>query len=137
VGGNSATIVHASADVGLAARRSAQVRWNNAGQTCSAPDYVLLFKDIAKPFLGHLKEASLHFYGDDPQNSPDYGRIVNTRHFDRLVGLLASGTVYHGGRHDRGGRFLAPTGLVDATPGPPGGPGESFGPVLAGLGGGR
>ena len=101
LGGKSPTIVHSSADLRVAARRIAQGRWNNAGQTCTAPDYVLVFKDVAKPFLGHLKEAILHFYGDDPQKSADYGRIVSTRHFDRLTALLASGTIYHGGRHDR------------------------------------
>jgi aldehyde dehydrogenase (NAD+) len=52
-----------------------------------------VFKDVAKPFLEHLKESILHFYGDEPQESPDYGRIVNTRHLDRLTALLASGTI--------------------------------------------
>jgi aldehyde dehydrogenase (NAD+) len=130
LGGKSPTIVHSSADLRVAARRIAQGRWNNAGQTCTAPDYVLVFKDVAKPFLGHLKEAILHFYGDDPQKSPDYGRIVNTRHFDRLVGLLASGTIYHGGRHDRAGRFIAPSVLVNVSPDAPVMQEEIFGPIL-------
>ena len=130
LGGKSPTIVHSSADLRVAARRIAQGRWNNAGQTCTAPDYVLVFKDVAKPFLGHLKEAILHFYGDDPQKSPDYGRIVNTRHFDRLVGLLASGTIYHGGRHDRADRFIAPTVLVNVSPDASVMQEEIFGPIL-------
>src|SRR3984893_9971988 len=96
LGGKSPTSVHSSADLRVAARRITQGRWNNAGQTCTAPDYVLVFKDVAKPFLEHLKESILHFYGDDPQKSPDYGRIVSTHHFDRLAGLLRSGTIYHG-----------------------------------------
>src|SRR6267142_6661480 len=70
--GKSPTIVHSSADLRVAARRIAQGRWNNAGQTCTAPDYILVFKDVAKPFLGHLKETMLRFYGLDPQKSPDY-----------------------------------------------------------------
>src|SRR5439155_1639228 len=74
LGGKSPTIVHSSADLRVAARRITQGRWNNAGQTCTATDYVLVFKDVAKPFLEHLKESILHFYGDDPQQSPDYGR---------------------------------------------------------------
>ena len=130
LGGKSPTIVHSSADLRVAARRIAQGRWNNAGQTCTAPDYVLVFKDVAKPFLGHLKEAILHFYGDEPQKSPDYGRIVSTRHFDRLVGLLASGTVYHGGRHDRADKFIAPTVLVNVSPDSPVMQEEIFGPIL-------
>ena len=130
LGGKSPTIVHSSADLRVAARRIAQGRWNNAGQTCTAPDYVLVFKDVAKPFLGHLKEAILHFYGDDPQKSPDYGRIVSTRHFDRLTALLASGTVFHGGRHDRSDRFIAPTVLVNVSPNAPVMQEEIFGPIL-------
>src|SRR3954469_16271873 len=130
LGGKSPTIVPSSADLRVAARRIAQGRWNNAGQTCTPPDYVLGFKDVAKPFLGHLKEAILHFYGDDPQKSPDYGRIVSTRHFDRLVGLLASGTSYHGGRHDRADRFIAPTVLVNVSPDSPVMQEEIFGPIL-------
>ena len=129
LGGKSPTIVHSSADLRVAARRIAQGRWNNAGQTCTAPDYVLVFKDVAKPFLGHLKEAILHFYGD-PQKSPDYGRIINTRHFDRLTALLASGTIYHGGRHDRADRFIAPTVLVNVSPDAPVMQEEIFGPIL-------
>src|SRR2546423_1257432 len=130
LGGKSPTVVHSSADLRVAARRIAQGRWNNAGQTCTAPDYVLVFKDVAKPFLGHLKEAILHFYGDDPQKSPDYGRIVSTHHFDRLVGLLASGTLYHGGRHDPADRFIAPTVLVNVSPDAPVMQEEIFGPIL-------
>src|SRR4051794_14712515 len=75
LGGKSPTIVHSTADLRVAARRITQGRWNNAGQTCTATDYVLVFKDVAKPFLEHLKESILNVYGDDPQKSPDYGRI--------------------------------------------------------------
>jgi acyl-CoA reductase-like NAD-dependent aldehyde dehydrogenase len=130
LGGKSPTIVHSSADLRVAARRIAQGRWNNAGQTCTAPDYVLVFKDVAKPFLEHLNESILHFYGDDPQKSPDYGRIVSTRHFDRLVVLLASGTIYHGGGHDRADKFIAPTVLVNVSPNSPVMQEEIFGPIL-------
>src|SRR5260370_22792524 len=89
LGGKNPTIVHSSADLHVAARRIAQGRWNNAGQTCTAPDYMLVFKDVAGPFLQHLKETVIDFYGDEPQKSQDYGRIVNLRHFDRLTSLLA------------------------------------------------
>src|SRR5438874_6397219 len=115
LGGKSPTIVHSSADLRVAARRITQGRWNNAGQTCTAPDYVLVFKDVAKPFLEHLRESILHFYGDEPQRSPDYGRIVSTRHFDRLTALLESGTIYHGGQHDRAVRFIALTVQLDVS----------------------
>src|SRR3954471_15159067 len=130
LGGKSPAIVHSSADLRVAARRITQGRWNNAGQTCTAPDYVLVFKDVAGPFLGHLKETLLQFYGGDSQKSPDYGRIINTRHFDRLTALLASGTVYHGGQHDRADKFIAPTVLVNVSPDSPVMREEIFGPIL-------
>jgi aldehyde dehydrogenase (NAD+) len=130
LGGKSPTIVHSSADLRVAARRIAQGRWNNAGQTCTAPDFVLVFKDVAGPFLEHLKETLLQYYGGDSQKSPDYGRIINTRHFDRLTALLASGTVFHGGQHDRADRFIAPTVLVNVSPDSPVMQEEIFGPIL-------
>src|SRR5215468_4547323 len=130
LGGKNPTIVHSSADLRVAARRIAQGRCSNAGQTCTAPDYVLVFKDVAKPFLEHLKETILRFYGNDPQKSPDYGRIVTDRHFARLMDLLASGTIYHGGQHDRADRFIAPTVLVNVSPDSPVMQEEIFGPIL-------
>jgi aldehyde dehydrogenase (NAD+) len=130
LGGKSPTIVHSSANLPVAARRIAQGRWNNAGQTCTAPDYVLVFKDVAKQFLEHLKKSIVHFYGDEPQKSPDYGRIVSTRHFDRLTALLTSGTIYHGGQHDRTDKFIAPTVLVNVSPDSPAMRDEIFGPIL-------
>src|SRR5215471_17800758 len=130
LGGKSPTIVHSSANLRVSARRIAQGRWSNAGQTCTAPDYVLLFKDVARPFLKHLKETIFRFYGEDPQRSPDYGRIVSDGHFDRLVGLLASGTVYHGGQYDKADLFIAPTVLVNVLPDSPVMQEEIFGPIL-------
>ena len=130
LGGKNPTIVHSSANLRVAAHRIAFGRWFNAGQTCTAPDYVLVFTDVAGAFLGHLKETVLQFYGEDPQKSPDYGRIINLRHFDRLTGLLASGTIYHGGQHDRTDRFIAPTVLVNVSPDSPVMQEEIFGPIL-------
>ena len=114
----------------MAARRIAQGRWVNAGQTCTAPDHVLVFKDVAKDFLEHLKKAVVAFYGADPQQSPDYGRIVNARHFDRLTRLLGSGDIYHGGQHDRDDLFIAPTILVNVAHDSPIMQEEVFGPIL-------
>src|SRR5262245_20854603 len=130
LGGKNPTIVHSSADLRLAARRIAHGRWSNGRATCTAPDYVLVFKDAARPFLEHLKETILRFYGDDPRKSAYYGRIVNDRHFDRLLGLLASETIYHGGQHDIADRFIAPTVLVDVSPDSPVMQEEIFGPIL-------
>jgi aldehyde dehydrogenase (NAD+) len=137
LGGKNPTIVHSSANLRVAARRIAFGRWFNAGQTCTAPDYVLVFEDVAEQFLAHVKETLLEFYGDDPRASPDYGRIVNAHHFDRLVSLLGSGTIFHGGQHDRGDRFLAPTVLVNVSLDSPAMQQEIFGPILPVLQVGR
>ena len=72
----------------------------------------------------------IEFYGADPQKSPDYCRIINLRHFDRLTGLLASGEIYHGGQHDRADRYIAPTTLVNVPPSSPVMQEEIFGPIL-------
>jgi len=130
LGGKSPAIVHSSADLQVAARRIAQGRWNNAGQTCTAADYVLVFKEVAQRFLQQLKETVVQFYGEDPQKSPDFGRIVSTGHFDRLKRLLGSGNVYHGGQHDRDDRYIAPTIMVDVSPDSPVMQEEIFGPIL-------
>ena len=130
LGGKNPTIVHSSANLKVAARRIAFGRWINAGQSCTAPDYVLVFKDVAVEFLKHLKETLLEFYGENPQNSPDLGRIVSTHHFDRLVRLLGSGTIFHGGQRDRNDRFIAPTILTNVSPDSPAMQEEVFGPIL-------
>ena len=130
LGGKNPTIVHESADLRVAARRIAQGRWMNAGQTCTAPDHVFVFSRVRDEFLEKLKEAVVGFYGSDPQQSPDYGRIVNVRHFDRLTGLLGSGDIYHGGQHDRTDLYIAPTILVNVAPSSPVMQEEVFGPIL-------
>src|SRR5947208_338837 len=130
LGGKNPTIVHSSANLRVAARRIAFGRWINTGQTCTAPDYVLVFTDVAADFLKYLKETLVEFYGENPQNSPDLGRIVSTHHFDRLVKLLESGTIFHGGQHDRNDRFIAPTVLTNVSPASPAMQEEIFGPIL-------
>src|SRR5207237_4838784 len=67
LGGKNPTIVHSSANLRVAARRIAFGRWINTGQTCTAPDYVLVFKDVAAEFLKHLKETLIEIHGEDPQ----------------------------------------------------------------------
>jgi len=130
LGGKCPAIVHSSANLAVAARRIAQGRWMNAGQTCTGVDHVLVFKDVKEQFLGHLKNAVVEFYGEDPSKSPDYGRIVSDRHHARLVGLLDSGEVYYGGQHDATDRYLAPTILINTLPESPVMQDEIFGPIL-------
>ncbi len=130
LGGKNPTIVHGSANLPVAARRIAQGRWTNAGQTCTAPDYVLVSREIAPAFLQRLRATLIEFYGEAPQESPDYGRIVSARHFERLVHLLGSGEIYHGGQHARDERYIAPTILTNVPPDSPVMQEEIFGPIL-------
>ena len=106
LGGKNPTIVHSSANVRSAARRIAYGRFVNAGQICTAPDHVLVWPEVKDELVAELKQAVRDFYGDDPQQSPDYGRIINSRNFDRLAGLLAGQRDHRGGRADRSGRPL-------------------------------
>lgn len=130
LGGKCPTIVHSSANLEVAARRIVQGRWMNTGQTCTGVDHVLVFPDVKQRFLEQLRSAIVDFYGSNPQQSPDYGRIVNERQFDRLVGLMAGMNVYHGGQHDRADRYIAPTVLLDPPLDSPVMQEEIFGPIL-------
>jgi len=131
LGGKNPAIVHSSANLRVAARRIAQGRWQNSGQLCLAPDYVLVLKEVKEEFLRHLKDAAVEFYRA-PQQSVDYGCIVNTREYDRLMALLdnGDGDVYYSGEHDRENRCMAPTILVNVAPDAVVMEDEIFGPIL-------
>ncbi|MBO1417983.1 aldehyde dehydrogenase family protein, partial [Streptomyces sp. FH025] len=130
LGGKSPAVVEPGTDLATAARRIAWGKFMNAGQTCVAPDYVLAVGDTATELEAHLTAAIREMYGTEPVRSPDYGRIVNERHFDRLTALLADGRIVTGGDHDRATRYLAPTVLADVDPDAPVMREEIFGPVL-------
>ncbi|SEP47342.1 aldehyde dehydrogenase family protein [Amycolatopsis saalfeldensis] len=130
LGGKSPVIVDTDVDLRLAAERIVYGKFMNAGQTCVAPDYVLAIGDTAEKLEPLLAEVLRAKFGDDPAASPDYGRIVNTRHFDRLSKLLGSGRVVTGGRTDRDRKFIAPTVLADVAPDSPVMGEEIFGPIL-------
>ncbi|MFJ9459220.1 aldehyde dehydrogenase family protein [Kitasatospora sp. NPDC101447] len=130
LGGKSPAVVEPGTDLATAARRIAWGKFMNAGQTCVAPDYVLAIGGSATAIEAHLTAAVREMYGTDPKESPDYGRIVNERHFDRLTALLGDGRIVTGGDHDRAERYLAPTVLADVDPEAPVMREEIFGPVL-------
>lgn len=130
LGGKCPAIVDSSANLAVAARRIAQGRWLNAGQTCTGVDHVLVFKDVKDQFLELLKQTIVEFYGEDPQQSPDYGRMVNDRHHARLVALIANGEIYFGGQHDANDLYISPTILVNTPLDSPVMQEEIFGPVL-------
>lgn len=130
LGGKSPAFVDRDTDLGVVAARLASTKFMNAGQTCVAPDYVLTDPETARELEKALAEALRAMYGDDPATSPDYGRIVNERHFDRLTGLLDSGRTVTGGTHDRADRYIAPTVLAEVAPDSPVMREEIFGPIL-------
>ena len=109
LGGKNPCIVDAGADLDKAARRIAWGKFVNAGQTCIAPDFVLAEESIKPELLMRLAAAIESFYGAEPQASPDFGRIVNDHHFQRLLALMGDGNIVAGGKTDAAQRYIAPT----------------------------
>jgi aldehyde dehydrogenase (NAD+) len=130
LGGKSPCIVDGEADLDVAAKRIVWGKFFNAGQTCVAPDYILVDRKQETALLGKLKETIRTFFGEDPQQSADYCRIINERHHARLTKLIASGEVVCGGGHDAGTKYIAPTVLTKVDPGSAVMADEIFGPIL-------
>ncbi|QKV96235.1 aldehyde dehydrogenase family protein [Streptomyces sp. NA02950] len=130
LGGKSPAFVDRGTDLETVAARLTAGKFLNAGQTCVAPDYVLTDPETARALEAALTKAIEASYGPDPATSPEYGRIVNERHFDRLTALLDSGRQVTGGAHDRATKFIAPTVLADVSPDAPVMQEEIFGPIL-------
>jgi aldehyde dehydrogenase (NAD+) len=130
LGGKSPCIVDRDADLEIAARRIAWGKFINAGQTCIAPDYVLVHERCEDELILALGAAIESFYGADPSASPDYARIVNRRHWDRLCALLADGDAVIGGEADASRLYIAPTVLRNVSPKSPIMQEEIFGPIL-------
>jgi aldehyde dehydrogenase (NAD+) len=130
LGGKSPCIVDKDVDVSVAARRILWGKFWNAGQTCIAPDYVLVHEALERPLLDELRGKLLEFYGPDPRRSEDYARIVNERHHRRLVKYLADAEVVVGGQHDEKERYFAPTIVRSPKLDAPLMQEEIFGPIL-------
>ncbi|XP_069713357.1 aldehyde dehydrogenase family 3 member B1-like isoform X3 [Phaenicophaeus curvirostris] len=130
LGGKNPCYVSDTCDVRNAARRVAWGRFFNAGQTCVAPDYVLCSLEMQEKLMPALREAITEFYGSNPKESPDFGRMVGDKQFQRVQALLSSGTVAIGGQTDAETRYIAPTVLVDVQQDDPVMQEEIFGPIL-------
>jgi aldehyde dehydrogenase (NAD+) len=115
LGGKSPAIVHNDANLSIAARRIVLGKFLNTGQTCIAPDYVLVHEAVKEKFINKLKETITKFYTDDASSSYDYGRIINEKRFDKLVSYLSQGKIVYGGQHNRSELFIAPTVLEDVS----------------------
>jgi aldehyde dehydrogenase (NAD+) len=130
LGGKSPAIVCADADITVAVKRIGFGKFINAGQTCIAPDYVLVHNDVKEKFINKLKETVLKFYSDDASNNYNYGKIINEKRFDTLIKYLADGKIVTGGDHNREKLFIAPTVLENVSPDSPVMHEEIFGPIL-------
>ncbi len=130
LGGKSPCLIEESANIDVAAKRCAWGKFINAGQTCVAPDYVLVPKKLQKEFVEKLREHLKTFYGENAKTSQDYPRIVNEKHFDRLSDLLIPGKVAIGGNIIREEKFIEPTIMQDVSFEDKIMEDEVFGPIL-------
>ena len=130
LGGKSPCVVWKDANIEVASRRIVWGKFMNAGQTCVAPDYLLVHRDISKRFVEALVSGIRKFYGLSPQQSKDYARIINGNHFERLTKYLEDGTVLFGGEHDKKDLYISPTLLSNVKRAAPVMEDEIFGPIL-------
>jgi aldehyde dehydrogenase (NAD+) len=130
LGGKSPVVVERDADIKTAARRIVFGKFTNAGQTCIAPDYLLLHADIKDRLLQELQQTIVQFYGANAEESYDYGRIINEKRFDKLVSYLTQGKIITGGRCLKSSLFIAPTILEEVALDQPLMTEEIFGPLL-------
>ena len=137
LGGKSPCIIDQDADLKVAAKRVAWGKALNAGQTCIAPDYLMIHEDVKDKFLQLLVKEWKHLLTKDPQKAKHFVRIVSDKALDRLIGYLpdsqspiAYGQIYHGGTYDKAERYLSPTILTNVSPDAPVMQEEIFGPIF-------
>jgi aldehyde dehydrogenase (NAD+) len=130
LGGKSPVVVEKDADIRTAAKRIVLGKFINAGQTCIAPDYLLVHREIRDEMLDALRDAIRNFYGDKPEESPDYARIIHAKRFDTLTGYLSQGQIIAGGHTDRAQLYIEPTLMEDVPTDCPLMQEEIFGPIL-------
>jgi aldehyde dehydrogenase (NAD+) len=130
LGGKSPCIVESDADLKTAVKRIVLGKFTNAGQTCIAPDYVMVHDSIKDQFIQSITEAVNQMYGDDPSNSNDYGKIITRRRFDTIVKYLSQGKIIHGGKTDSEKLYISPTLMTEVSLDSPLMTEEIFGPIL-------
>ncbi|MDY0133024.1 MAG: aldehyde dehydrogenase [Desulforegulaceae bacterium] len=130
LGGKSPAIVLKNSNLKTSAKRIAWAKFTNAGQTCVAPDYVLVDKSVKSEFLHHLKKSIIQFYGENPLESKFYGRIINHRHFERLEKLLENQKIVTNFDKNHAKKYFAPCVLDDVSEDSLVMQEEIFGPIL-------
>ena len=130
LGGKSPCIIDKTADIALAARRIAWGKTLNSGQTCIAPDYILIHKDVKDPFVKAFAAEIRNLHGEDIKADRHYVRMVNDKAFERVTGYFNDGKIIYGGRTDAAERFIEPTLIEDVALDSPLMTEEIFGPVF-------
>ncbi len=130
LGGKSPCIVDRTADLRLAAKRIVFGKFLNCGQTCVAPDYILVHRDVEEAFFEELKKQLERQYGARPLDDPDYGKIISEKHFKRLCGLIDGEKVAIGGEREEGTLRISPTVMRGVTREDAVMQEEIFGPIL-------
>ncbi|XP_077403770.1 aldehyde dehydrogenase family 3 member A2b isoform X2 [Vanacampus margaritifer] len=130
LGGKSPCYIDSKCDISIACRRVAWGKFTNCGQTCIAPDYILCEPALQQRLIQELQKAIKEFYTDDPKTCPDYGRIINQRHFKRIMSMMQDSTIAVGGDNNEEECFIAPTVLRDVKPDAKVMQEEIFGPLL-------
>ncbi|XP_071036256.1 aldehyde dehydrogenase, dimeric NADP-preferring [Parasteatoda tepidariorum] len=130
LGGKSPVYFDSTVNFDVACRRLLWGKFINAGQTCVAPDFVLCTKDTLEKLIPAMKKVLKEYFGENPKNSPDLGRILNERHFNRLLGLMKDANVAIGGDHDISIKYIAPTVMSNVKLTDPVMQDEIFGPLL-------
>lgn len=130
LGGKSPCVVDRTANLRMAAKRLAYGKYLNCGQTCVAPDYLLIDEAVKDEFLGYYRRAVVRMYGENPLDNPDYGRIINEKHFQRLCGLVDAERVVLGGRTEPDKLRMEPTVMDRVTAEDAIMQEEIFGPIL-------
>jgi len=130
LGGKSPCVVESDANIGVSARRIVIAKFSNSGQMCVAPDYVLVHASKKAELVAAMKKTIIRFFGERPEESYNYGRIINARQYLRLQSYLQQGKIVHGGRTDEPDLFIEPTILEDVSLDASVMNDEMFGPVL-------
>ena len=130
LGGKSPCIIDSDVDPKVAARRILWGKTINSGQTCIAPDYLFVHEDIKENFVAEVEKAIRMMYGENPQMSPDYPRIISDKAIERLVGYLKNGDLVLGGKYDIDNKYFEPTIITDVDDNSPVMTEEIFGPIF-------
>ena len=130
LGGKSPCIVDETANLDIAAKRIVWGKFLNAGQTCVAPDYLWVHQSIKNELIPKMHKYIEEFYGSDPLSNPDYPNIINSKHFNRLLGLMQNESITIGGKYNEQTNRIVPTIIDNVTWDKPVMREEIFGPLL-------